>query len=176
MATTVPPIAGGAAVPSTWLTLVASLLTAHDAFLSTPLAAMVHTTVITSIPNTTPVAAMFNTVDYDSGSMANLAVNNDRLTLTQTGFYVIAGYIGWPANATGTRGALLYVNGVENGAQRGPASPTSLNGTTQTVLFPYRCTVVGDYVQLFRYQTSGAALNDGSAGFTPRLAVFRVAN
>lgn len=95
---------------------------------------------------------------YDTGAMHDTAVNNSRLTCPAGGggLYVMGGNIEFAANATGTRGLSIRLNGATTiAAVRCP--PTAADATRMAVTTEWRL-VAGDYVELVVVQSSGAGL------------------
>lgn len=123
------------------------------------------TSVAVSIPNGafTPLALNTNTVDTYSGH--STVTNPSRYVAQVTSWYWVFTGAQWASNATGVRDAELAVNGVAlaETAQAGfnaGAGATSTCGAYPTPVFLN----VGDYVEFWVFQNSGAALNV-STGF-----------
>jgi hypothetical protein len=157
-------------VPRTWAagevisasrlnTNVSDVLT----FLSAPPVVEMSQSVAQSIATgSSPVsgnAATFTSEDYDSSGMHSTSVNTTRCTAVYPGLYLANGGAAWAANVTGARGGDWAVNGT---ALNGSYSwlPANASGFTST---PMRGKLlflsVGDYLELWLSQTSGAGLN-----------------
>lgn len=123
--------------------------------------ARVSATANQAIAANTFVFATFATEDYDNAAMGNLGVNNDRLTFTSTGLYLVTAEVNWVANGNATVGGrdavLLFNLGTDDGRQ-------SLRGhqtfdTEECVQYAYRVASVGDFVRVQLRQSSGASAN-----------------
>ena len=125
--------------------------------------ASAYNSAVQSINNTTWTALTFNSEDYDTGSMHSTSSNTSRITVpsSHAGLYVMTGTVAFDSNATGFRAVSFYKNGaiLYTPAQTQPitGSLTVVNVTAWAVL------AVADYIELFAYQSSGGALNTGSA-------------
>jgi len=84
-----------------------------------------------------------------------------RLTCVTAGVYAISGHLQWATVATGVRGIGIYLNGATFVATDSEAGSAASNWQSIATIFPL---VVGDYLQLMGYQSSGAALNHTAAG------------
>lgn len=100
----------------------------------------------------------FTTEDVDSSGMHSTVSNTSRATAVYPGWYVTAGGLCWPANATGQRALGWAVNGTSvNGAD------TSIQGFTGLTNRQAARTIrvflnVGDYLELMAFQNSGGTL------------------
>lgn len=118
---------------------------------------------VQSIPNNAWTAIAFNSEDYDQGSMHSTSSNTSRITIpaNHAGLYLMTAQVAFDNNATGFRGAAFYKNGavLYTSEQSVPltGSLTIVNISALAVL------AVADYIELFVYQNSGAALNAGNA-------------
>jgi hypothetical protein len=96
----------------------------------------------------------------DSYGGHSTTTNNDRYVAQVAGYYEVIGSVTYIANASGTRGARIAVNGaaVQGSAQMifpsGGSTDTSV-GTVARVVFLN----VGDYVSVQGWQSSGGTLN-----------------
>ncbi len=102
----------------------------------------------------TPIS--FDTIVTDNGGLYSGA-NPTRLTAQVEGFYIISGECWFQTNATGRRVADLIVNGVTRIARNEEAT-TPLELHTISISTTYYL-AIGDYVELFVYQTSTVSLN-----------------
>lgn len=128
------------------------------------------TSVAVSIPNGafTPLALNTNTVDTYSGH--STVTNPSRYVSQISAWYWVSGGAQWAASNAGLRDAELAVNGtaLPETAQAGLNSGTGVTSTCG----PYPSPVflnAGDYVELWVFQNSGAALNVAT-GFLSALA------
>jgi hypothetical protein len=119
--------------------------------------ARVYRTTVASVPTTTPSYLDMDGERWDTDNIHD-ATNPSRLTCRTAGKYLIFGSAEWAGAAGGTYrslsirkngpGTLLAVN-------NHPASGNPFGMTIMTVAD----LIVGDYVELYAYQDSGAALN-----------------
>jgi hypothetical protein len=107
--------------------------------------------------------ATFAAVTFDSSLVDTYnghsnSTNNSRYTAQVAGSYLIAGGTGWASNATGGRGGSFYKNGAT------PIGASTVVGAVSGVLTIAPLTAalvqlnVGDYVELWGYQSSGGNL------------------
>jgi len=139
---------------------VQAQVTATTGGLNRP-SARVSATANQSIAANTFVFATFATEEYDNAAMGNLGINNDRLTFTSTGIYLVHGEVNFTSNGNATVngrwGSLVFNLGINppiNTLRGAQAMDTELSLT-----YLYQVTSVGDYVRLQVRQESGAALN-----------------
>jgi hypothetical protein len=112
------------------------------------------------IPNNAWQAVGFDTVRYDSGGTW-AAANPTRLTCQVPGTYTITGHAVLANSAAGTvRLASLWLNGATALAQQAPSLAAFSGSITwrASVTTTTRLNA-GDYVELWLYQDTGAALN-----------------
>jgi hypothetical protein len=124
--------------------------------------ARVYNTAVQSLTNITVTPLLFNTEDYDLGSMHSTSVNTSRMTCPAngTGAYLAIGKVYFLGNATGVaRVARFRKNGSDDGTQT-VVPPATANPLTVNVMSILGMTP-GDYIELCAYQDSGGALNVG---------------
>jgi hypothetical protein len=128
-----------------------------------------------SVANNAVQALTFDSERYDTASMHSTSVNTSRLTCTVAGWYAIGAHAIHDANATGVRGLYIRMNGATFiGPVEGPAGATAARGTAQTVVTVYQL-AVGDYVEAWAFQNSGAALNVLALGnYSPEFWMHRL--
>jgi len=106
------------------------------------------------------------TVEWDTDSMWNPATP-DRVTIKTAGIYALDATIAWSANTTGYRDIGISVNGIL-ASRVGIPNPGSVVAKTHASCM---CKLApGDYVQIYCYQNSGAALSLYPNSYSPRLA------
>lgn len=119
-----------------------------------------------SIPNNAETIVTWDTETWDTDNYHSTAANTGRLTAPATGTYGLWVVANFAANATGQRYCGLRLNGGADTVYLfvGNAATGGL-GTIGAGYFQIQLTV-GDYVEMFAYQVSGAALNltGGAAG------------
>ncbi len=137
-------------------------------FLQRPPLAMLRQTSAQSLANATSVAVQLNAEDVDSdveevGGHDN-STNNTRWTARYAGWHWVAGGIGYDINSVGYRSADLGVNGVFTHASS--ALVPAVNGNSSRVAGRGILVWldVGDYIELYAFQTSTGALNTGVTG------------
>lgn len=126
-------------------------------FLANRPACRVHNSASQTISNNTLTAITFNSERYDTATMHSTVTNTSRITIPVAGIYNIVGSVEWPANGTGTRQALIRVNGsttIAGSTAPGNAAASSPN----TVGTQYKF-AVNDYVELMVFQNSGGNLD-----------------
>lgn len=154
-----PAVVAGAPYPSSSL----SAFEAVAAFLlAPPLAELEHTTG-TSIPNATFTAVPWNIEVYDlptANKGHSTSVNPSRYTVVYPGVYEMEASPAFTNNLTGVRICDLRVNGTAINGSRGQIGGNA--GSGFPAIIPPRIRKqyfnIGDYVEAFVYQDSGAPL------------------
>jgi len=166
----VPTLAVGDKLTAARWNTVASAI----AFQLNPPEAMCTNTAGTSIPNNseTVVPMAGETVDTGpswDGAMHSTSTNTSRITITTAGRYDIDGLIAFAANATGRRVCNMRLNANGTGGAgtllRAFSWPSTLTSADFCYL-PVRTSedlAVGNVIELFAFQTSGAGLALSSA-------------
>lgn len=93
--------------------------------------------------------------------------NNSRYTAQVAGWYSVSGGIGYLTNATGARGAVIYKNGAA--LTQATGSITAASSVLHVAMageFLIQL-AVGDYVELYAFQSSGGALSTAGSGYYP---------
>lgn len=162
---TIPSFVAGAVLTAAQLNQIKAV---SDFWAAPPRCRGEHTTAI-SLPNATYTVIPLQSETYDvvqagDTGMHDLVTNNSRIYCRTPGKYRISGQLVFAANATGTRIAAVRRNAGGVVTSGNPLLSTNQNavssGTTAVPLPPDVFTLVaGDYVELFGYQDSGAALN-----------------
>jgi hypothetical protein len=96
-----PKLLDGAAFPAGDITYAARA--SERAYLSLTSGEVITTGVNTPIP--------WDTEDVDVGGLVDLGTQATRITIVNTGFYLVIGNVGWDAQVTGYRSVQIYVNG-----------------------------------------------------------------
>jgi hypothetical protein len=125
-----------------------------------------------AIPTATPTLVPLTAEFFDDANWHDNVTNNTRITVDQTGRYVIIGQCQWENNSAGIREAAILVNSTEEAS----ASQDATTGvqTLQNVVTQMDLTS-GDIVELELTQTSGISLNTfGSTGGGTALTVQRI--
>lgn len=128
-------------------------------------AAIAYNNTTQSINNGTFTALALNTEQKDQGGLHDNATNNTRMTVPANagGFYLIEGTCGFLDHATGVRACALRLNGTTYLRAMQIYPPQGVAEITAFSVSFYGDLVAGDYIEVYGYQTSGAALNTGSA-------------
>jgi hypothetical protein len=113
-----------------------------------------------SIPNATNTAITFNSERWDNGAMHSTSSNTSRITIPSGGGgkYLFIARCTFAANATGTRGLFLRLNGSTLFGEDFETSASASAGTRLETQALYNV-AAGDYVEAIAYQDSGGALN-----------------
>lgn len=121
-----------------------------------------------AIAANTDTFATFATEEYDNAAMANLGVNNDRLTFTEDGIYLVTAEVNFASNGNATvngRSMKFVGNLFGNLAHDSRRGAQSMD-TEMTITALYRCVTVGDFIRVQVRQESGAALNISARSFS----------
>lgn len=138
-------------------------------FLKNPPQVYGYGSVAQSLANNTQVAIALDTEVFDivqSGDTPSHdnVTNNTRLVCRTAGKYEVVGQAQIASSTGGLRSATVRMNAAGSGAggtlittnQQSPLSGASTSVTTPAVIIPL---TVGDYLELFALQSSGAAVN-----------------
>lgn len=146
---------------------VQGLVTQTTAALNRP-SARVSATANQNIPANVNTFVTWVTEEYDNAAMANLGVNNDRLTFTETGIYLIHAEVNFTSNGNATvngRALRLIPNLSPTTAwdtRRGAQNMDNEESVTDLL----QVVTVGDFVRVEVFQNSGAALNISARSFS----------
>lgn len=122
-----------------------------------------------AIAANTNVFATFATEDYDNAAMVNLGVNNDRITFTSTGIYLVTAEVNWVPNGNATVGgrelqligSLFFAND-----NRQSLRGSQTFDTEESASMVYNVTTIGDFVRVQLRQSSGASANVSARSFS----------
>lgn len=105
---------------------------------------------------------------YDNASMVNLGVNNDRITFTQTGIYLIHAECIWAGNGNATLGGrkLVLHTSTDNEVCYDTRRGAQAERQDSSVTYLYKATVINSFVRARVTHTSGAAVNVGLRSFS----------
>src|SRR4029077_8017961 len=122
-------------------------------------ACSLYRTTAQSIANATPTAMAFDNERFDTDNIHDNVTNNSRLTCRTAGKYLITGFIPYGGNATGIRQCNIVLNG-GGGIYLSLSGQTALTAADNCYLSTSAIAdlIVGDYVELQAYQSSGGAL------------------
>lgn len=146
---------------------VAALVARQTAALNRA-SARVSETANQAVAASTNVYLTFATEEYDNAAMANLGVNNDRLTFTETGIYLVTAEVNFTSNGNAT---VLGRSGIFEPNLQPDKGHQSLRGaqnmdTELSLVILYRVVTVGDFIRVRVRQESGAALNVSARSFS----------
>lgn len=170
--------------PRTWAageTLTAALLNTHlrDNLIAvgTPRRCQITASSTTDVPDNAWTLISFDGEVYDSDAMHSTGTNPSRVTANATGDYAVHAAVGWAANNTGMRGLQVRKNAA--GSPSGGTAVAQRNwpagaSTVQTVeLYRELLLTAGDYIELFRYQSSGGNLSPTAVDTSPGILIVR---
>lgn len=122
-----------------------------------------------SIANDTPQTVTWDSEEIDVGDIIDLGTNDDRITVSQAGVYLVVCHAVFASNATGRRSVGAIRNG--SGSLGSEALPAS-SGVTTNLTFTVPFTLAAsDYISMSVRQNSGGALNLNIGSF---LAVIKL--
>lgn len=145
-------------------------------FLLAPPLAILSQSAAQSIANATATGLTFNTETIDTDNGHSTVTNTSRYTGQTPGYYLLTGVYDAAPNATGARQLWFRLNGT--GAEVGfEDNPAGSSGASDTALSSSDIVFLNgttDYVEAVVSQSSGAALNTGTAHGGSRLTVLWV--
>lgn len=123
--------------------------------------------------NETTTVLTFNSERFDIGSYHSVSSNTERLTIAQSGIYMIGGTLWWENNVTGYRQISIQTsNGTTIATTRVVAG--SVSTAYQTIFTLYQL-AANDYVRFFARQSSGGNLDVRTISNTsPEFYIWRV--
>ena len=128
-----------------------------------PMATLVQATATASTSGIWIALGMDTTTTDTYGGHSN-TTNNSRYTAQVAGWYEVSGTVAWPINSAGARGVRIQKNGatIPTGAA---AFTGTTNGDVYAIATPaYQVQLnVGDYVEIWGFQSSGGALSTNVA-------------
>lgn len=102
----------------------------------------------------------FNSHRYDTGGFHSDSTNNSRLTIPQSGFYLVEFHGRWAASSLGERRADIFINGTTTSLQTSVFAAGAAGSNQRShLLVIQRPFVAGDYVEVGVQQDSGGALS-----------------
>jgi hypothetical protein len=146
---------------------VAALVARQTAALARA-SARVSATANQNIPANTNTIVTWATEEYDNAAMANLGVNNDRLTLTETGVYLVTAEINFSSNGNATVNgrSIIFQPNLQPSMGKDTRRGAQAMDTEMTTTVLYQCVTAGDYIRVEVRQESGAALNISARSFS----------
>lgn len=113
-----------------------------------------------SIAVSTDTFATFAVEDYDNNAMGNLGVNNDRITFTTAGIYLVEADVNWTPNGNATLNGRKIVldhstlGEVARDSRRGSQALDTETNVTTLIEVP-----AASFIRVLCRQNSGAAVN-----------------
>lgn len=146
---------------------VAGLVARTTAALNRP-SARISETANQLIAANTNTFLTFSVEEYDNGGMANLGVNNDRLTFPETGIYQVTAEVNFSSNGNATVNgrSMIFAPNLqpEKGHQSSRGAQSMDTEMSSTML--YQVVTAGDFIRVRVRQESGAALNVSARSFS----------
>lgn len=133
-------------------------------FLANPPLATLYQSTATASANAVWIALGLDTTTQDTYGGHSNTTNNTRYTAIVAGTYEVCGTVAWPANSVGARGVRIMKNG--STVVTGSATFTgTTNGDVYAITTPaYQVPMqVGDYLEVWGFQSSGGALSTSVA-------------
>lgn len=110
-----------------------------------------------SVPNSTITAVTLDNETFDTDALHDNVTNNTRIVLNKIGKWLIVGQAAFVSNGTGSRQALLRVNGVNSAYQA--VTPSATVDSVVQVASVVSAAAITDYAELGAFQTSGGSLD-----------------
>lgn len=124
-----------------------------------------------SINTATWTAALLNSETTDTDGWHSTVTNTSRITITESGNYLVIGGFRIPSVADGNLvGGLIAINGTRIESTGGSFS--SATGSEYIPVTMLKVLTAGDYIEVHAYQASGGAANIADA----RLTVIKLSN
>jgi len=110
---------------------------------------------------------LFDSEKYDTNAWHSVSTNTGRITVPDSGVYLITGQVAFAAHATGLRTAYIFIDGFQRGASWVNAVTSSGERTIVPVTTMAKMTA-GQYAEIYTRQKSGGNLGilGGSANNT----------
>ena len=125
----------------------------------------------TGVVTSTDTPMQWTNEDMDTGGFIDLGTDNTKISIAESGWYIISAAVRWDSNSTGLRYAWFMKNGTDRlvGASQFNGDPDAANNLTAAIYL-----VAGDYIQLYLRQTSGANRTvDGVGTYPPYLSIIK---
>ena len=129
-----------------------------------------------AIANTTSTAVIWDTEQVDEGGLVDIGAQPTRITIVNTGFYLVTAFIPWGISGTGIRTIGIRPNGSSIIARTVNSAASFVSGSTpqQSVTFIGVLTAA-DYLEVLVYQSSGGSLDVLTSFDIPRFSIVRLA-
>jgi hypothetical protein len=123
-----------------------------------PLAARVYNNANISVPDSAATALTFNSERFDTGGFHSTSANTNRLTIPETGYYMIGAGVEFSANGTGDR-IVTIRNSAGVSVVSESAGPATASQNTRLSPSTYIYALAGEWFEVAVFQASGGALN-----------------
>ena len=146
---------------------VATLVARQTDALNRP-SARVSETANQALAANTDVFLTYSVEEYDNALMANLGVNNDRLTFMSTGVYLVTAEVNFVSNGNATVGGRsgVFVPNLSPDKGRQTLRGAQFMDTELSLTMLYQVVTVGDFIRIRVRQSSGAVLNVSARSFS----------
>lgn len=147
-------------------------------FLLSPPRAKVYATAAQSLATATYTAVLFDSEEFDTDSMHSTTTSTSRLTINTPGLYEVRALLNFVANGSGVRYGRFYKNNAVATPAEGVVAGIASAGTVTAIEMSseIQC-AAGDYLEVFAYQSSGAALNlQNTGGFSCQFSAHWIAS
>lgn len=124
-----------------------------------------------SIPNNAATAITLDSESIDSYGGHSLTSNTSRYVAQVPGWYLCVGTTVFNPNTTSGRGSTVYKNGVEVPGGAGFSAGSSPYVSSSGICLVY-LNGTGDYIEVWGYQISGAALSTNVTHSSSLLALW----
>lgn len=157
--------------PRTWVageTVTAAIMNTHVrdnlAYLAAPALFVGVQLSAQAIPNTGLTAITLDSEVIDTDGGHSTVTNTSRYAVPFAGYYDVDAVILYSANTTGQRRAAVYVNGSEVIEANFAAVTTGGATTSATVATIVGPLSIGDYIEIYGFQTGASSLNTFTSG------------
>ena len=124
-----------------------------------------------TISNNTVTDILWTHEHYDNAGMHDTSANTDRITITESGLYLIGGHVHWDTNSTGSRTMFITLNDDSPSGDPNRLLSQQKNSPDDSFGRMSGCTIyplsTGDILRLSVVQVSGGDL-DTRAWLSPR--------
>lgn len=146
---------------------VAALVARQTAALNRP-SARVSASANQSIPQNVDTFLTWAVEEYDNNAMANLGVNNDRISFPQTGIYLVQSEFVFTANGNATVNGrkAMFAPGLSSDKGHHSLRGSQTQDVEMSIIMLYQVSTPGDFIRVSVRQESGAALNVSVRSFS----------
>jgi len=136
--------------------------------------AKAHNAGVFSVPNNALTVVTWGSEAYDNRAFHSTVANTSRMTIAQSGIYLVHGQCEFAADGTGRRRAQIILNGAtvkaDDISDAVPTDPHTMNISWCGPL------VAADFVELRLFQSRGSALDISGGADASYLAIHRLEN